>query len=92
MFHMVAEPCVGAEMAHEDEDEIEKQMGSGVDRAERRKYNETMIEQKERIKACEQQAADTPENLCQHPRADGREPQPFGKHRRAEGVLLREEG
>ena len=28
----------------EDEDEIEKQMGSGVDRAERRKHDETEIE------------------------------------------------
>ena len=33
----------------EDEDEIEKQMGSGVDRAERRKHDETVIEIKDEV-------------------------------------------
>ena len=55
---MVAEPCVDAEMAHDDEDEIEKQMGSGVDRAERRKHDETDHESKSYVDRAERRKHD----------------------------------
>ena len=57
---MVAEPCVDAEMAHEDGDEIEKQMGSGVDRAERR-HDKTDHESKSYVDRAERRKHDETE-------------------------------